>query len=61
MPKHFANLYKALLDKKGKKIESHATTLEEDTTDIQNANPPFDIKNHDVSDFFEDPNDEIGT
>ena len=58
-PKHFVDLYKASLDKKGKKIESHATTLEEDTTDIQNANPLIDIKNLDVSDFFEDPNGEI--
>ena len=58
--KHFADLYKTSLDKKGKKIESHATTLEEDTTDVQNANPPIDIKNLDVSDFFKDPNGEIG-
>ena len=33
-PNHFVDLYKASLDKKGKKIESHATTLEEDTTDV---------------------------
>ena len=63
--KHFANLYKASLDKKGKKIKSHATTLEEDTTDAHNAlvmyngNPLIDIKNLDVSKFFEDPNGEI--
>ena len=48
------------MDKKKKKIESHATILEEDTIDVQNANPPIDIKNLDVSDFFEDPNGEIG-
>ena len=52
MPKHFVDLYKASLDKKRKKIESHATTLEEDTTDVQNANPPIDIKNVDVSYFL---------
>ena len=65
-PKHFTDLYKASLDKKGKNIESHATTLEEDTTDAHNAlvmyngNPLIDIKNLDVSKFFEDPNGEIG-
>ena len=37
MPKHFVDLYKASLDKKRKKIESHATTLEEDIIDAHNA------------------------
>ena len=63
--KHFVDLYKASLDKMGKKIESHATTLEEDTTNahnalvVYNANPQIDIKNLDISDFFKDPNGEI--
>ena len=66
MPKHFTNLYKTLLDKKGKKIESHATILEEYTTDahnalvVYNANPQIVIKNLDVSNFFKYPNGEIG-
>ena len=65
-PKHFVDLYKVLLDKKGKKIEFYATTLKEDTTDannvlvVYNANPPIDIKNLDISNFFENPNGEIG-
>ena len=60
------DLFKASLDKKGKKIESHTIALEEDTTDANNAlvvhneNPSIDIKNLDVLDFFKDPNGKIG-
>ena len=64
--KHFVDLYKASLDKKGKKIESHTSALEETSAKtnnalvVYNANLSIDIKNLNVSDFFEDPNGEIG-
>ena len=60
------NLYQASLDKKGKQIESHAVVLEETGIEannalvVYNATPLIDIKNLDVSKFFEDPNGEIG-
>ena len=58
MKKHFVDLYHAFLDKKGKQIESHTTTLEENSPEannalvVYNATPPIDIKNFDVSNFF---------
>ena len=64
--KYFVDLYHAFLDKKGKQIESHAIVLEENSLEANNAlvvysaTPQIDIKNFDVSDFFEDPNGEIG-
>ena len=54
------------MDKKGNKIESHTAAIEKTSTEannalvVYNANPPIDIKNLDVSKFFEDPNGEIG-
>ena len=66
MEKHFVDLYQASLDKKGKQIESHTTILEENSPEANNAlvvyNATFsiDIKNLNVSNFFEDPNNEIG-
>ena len=60
------DLYQASLDKKGKQIESHTTAILEENSIaannalvVYNATPPIDIKNLNVLDFFEDPNDEI--
>ena len=64
MKKHFVDLYQASLDKKEKQIESHMTTFKENSINannaivVYNATPPIDIKNLDVSNFFEDPNGE---
>ena len=60
------DLYKAYLDKKRKKIESHTAALEKASIEtnnalvVYNANPPIDTKNLNVSIFFEDHNWEIG-
>ena len=54
------------MDKKGKQIESHVAILKENSQEannaqvVYNATPSIDIKNLDVSNFFEDPNGEIG-
>ena len=53
------DLYHAFLDKKGKQIESHAIVLEENSPEVNNAlvvynaTHPIDIKDLDVSEFFE--------
>ena len=66
MKKHFVDLYQASLDKKRNQIESHAAVLEKNSPKannalvMYNATPPIDIKNLDVSNFFEDPNGETG-
>ena len=63
--KHFVDLYQASLDKKGKQVESYAVVLEETGVEANNAlvmynsTPPIDIKNLDVSEFFQDPNGKI--
>ena len=52
------DLYQASLDKKGKQIESHTGSLEENNTDannaivVYNAIPPIDIKNLNAFNFI---------
>ena len=64
--KTLCGLIQSFVGQRKKKIESHATTLEEDVTNVNNAlvvyneDPQIDIKSLEVSDFFEDPNGEIG-
>ena len=50
MPKHLVELYQASLKAKGKEVETNFIDHDE----------PIDITHLDVSDFFEDPNGNIG-
>ena len=60
------DLYQALLKQKGKKVESHSNTLDEENVEANNAmatnnsNHSISIKGLDVSDFFENSSGDIG-
>ena len=64
-PKHFVDLYQASMKQNGKKFESHSNTLGETNVEANNAlvtddsNNLVNIKDLDVSDFFEDPDGKI--
>ena len=48
-PKHFVNLYQALIKGKGKKVEMN----------FIDSDDPVDLTHLEVSDFFENPNGKI--
>ena len=64
--KTLCGLIQGFVGQRKKKIESHSSALEEDVTNVNNAlvvynkDPQIDIKSLEVSNFFEDPNGEIG-